>query len=173
MVTQETRTEIRHRTADLSPDGAYRYELTRTWADDPDVCPAVCWIMLNPSTADDAIDDHTVRKCVTFSDRWGFGSLIVVNLFAFRATDPADLRRVDDPVGHLNDAAILAAAIAADRVVCAWGNHGVYRDRAAYVTNLLAWTARLPLFSVGQVSKQGQPKHPGRLPLSLTPVAFR
>jgi len=78
-------------TAALSACGRYRYELTRQWGDDG-VRGRVCWIMLNPSTADAEVDDPTIRKCIGFSKRWGFERMVVVNLFAHRSSDPAVLR---------------------------------------------------------------------------------
>jgi hypothetical protein len=94
----------------------------------------VNWIMLNPSTADDVFDDPTIRKCIGFSKRWGFGRLVVTNLFTFRATDPKDLKecaRLDwaRAVG-MADGALTEQAGKADLVVAAWGNHGNLYGRA-------------------------------------------
>jgi hypothetical protein len=122
-------------TAVLSDCGEYRYELRRTWGADDE--PLVCWVMLNPSTADADQDDPTIRRCISFSNRWGFGRLVVVNLFARRATDPKELLHGGDPVGSANDASTLAAALEADRVIAAWGAHGSFLNRAARVTDLL------------------------------------
>lgn len=83
------------RAAVLSPCGRYRYELTRRWAPGP----LVGWVMLNPSRADAHTDDPTVRRCVGFAHRWGYGGLIIRNLYALRATDPAALADHLDPVG--------------------------------------------------------------------------
>lgn len=82
--------------ARLSPCGLYRYTLTRTW---DATKPRACWIGLNPSTADASEDDPTIRRMCGFADAWKCGGIIVVNLFALRATDPKELRRVKDPVG--------------------------------------------------------------------------
>jgi hypothetical protein len=78
-----------HRTALLSPCGTFRYRLGRRWSDGP----TVAFVLLNPSTADEVVDDPTVRRCIRFSERDGYGGLEVVNLYAYVATDPADLRR--------------------------------------------------------------------------------
>jgi hypothetical protein len=110
--------------ATFDPTRTYRYQLTRTW--DPDG-PRVNFLMLNPSTADAFGLDPTVRRCVGFARRWGFGSLEVTNIFAFRATDPRVLVGQPEPVGAGNDQAILDAARKADRVVAAWGVRGSHR----------------------------------------------
>ena len=81
--------EITLSEAVISQDERHRYSLTRRWGDGPRVC---CWIMLNPSTADATTDDPTIRRCIGFTHAWGYDALTVVNLYAWRATDPADLR---------------------------------------------------------------------------------
>lgn len=155
-------------TAIISTDGLYRYELRRRCSHHPG--PEVCWVMLNPSIADAETDDHTIRVCRGFSMRWGFSSLVVVNLFAYRSTDPKTLRRVPDPIGPDNDGAIAYAAGMADLIVCAWGNHGRLLNRAALVTQSLATRYRLYCLAT---SKAGNPKHPARMPSHLDPVVFR
>lgn len=106
-------------------EGLYRYSLTREWGADLDACRRVCWIMLNPSTADAQDDDPTIRKCLGFSRRLGFDAFVVVNLFAFRATDPKDLVRAFKQgravVGPKNEQAIADAADRSSLVICAWG----------------------------------------------------
>ncbi len=107
--------------AQLSEDGLYRYTLRREWASGG----TVCWVMLNPSTADATDDDPTVRKCVGYAKGWGYDSIEVVNLFALRATDPAELVTTNhDPVGPENDAYVEMVVRRADLVVCAWGTKG-------------------------------------------------
>lgn len=76
------------KSADISPCGTYRYRLTRSWDDQASI---MRFIMLNPSTADADVDDPTIRRCMGFARREGCGSIVVVNLFAYRATKPADL----------------------------------------------------------------------------------
>jgi hypothetical protein len=138
-----------------SPCEAYRYALTRVW----DAAGAkVTFVMLNPSTATEVQNDPTVERCERRARALGFGAFRVVNIFAYRATDPKLMRAQADPVGAGNDAAILAAADWADRVVCAWGSHGAYLDRGAVVEGMLRALGR-PLFQLG-LTKAGQPKHP-------------
>jgi len=134
--------------------GKFRYSLWRQWDNER---PRLCFIMLNPSTADDAHNDPTIARCVSYARRWRFGSLEVVNAFAYRATDPTKLARVRDPVGPLNDGYILKAVRASAQVVLAWGNHALLDDRHAEVVDLLAERADIYCFGI---TKLGQPRHP-------------
>src|SRR5689334_10494992 len=106
------------RAAMLSPDSNYRYSLRRTWREGSRI---VCFIMLNPSTADADLDDPTIRRCIGFAKSWNYDALEVVNLFAWRATKPSVLASIDDPEGLENDGSILKAAARAEMIVCAWG----------------------------------------------------
>src|SRR5712664_2208515 len=87
------------RSAGFSCCGLYRYWLRRHW--DAEL-PPVCFVMLNPSTADAERDDPTIRRCCGFSRRWGYGGIVVVNLYAFRTSDPCCLRNAVHPVGPEN-----------------------------------------------------------------------
>ena len=133
----------------------YRYLLTRTW--DPKGRKAL-FIMLNPSTATEVQNDPTVERCERRARTLGFGGFRVTNIFAWRATDPRDMRAAGDPIGPENDAAILQSCPWADQVICAWGTHGAHLDRGAAVEALLRAT-KLPLFHLG-LSKAGYPKPP-------------
>ena len=133
----------------------YRYLLTRTW--DPKGRKAL-FIMLNPSTATEVQNDPTVERCERRARTLGFGAFRVTNIFAWRATDPRDMRAAADPIGPENDAAILQSCPWADQVICAWGTHGAHLDRGTAVEALLRAT-KLPLFHLG-LSKAGHPKHP-------------
>lgn len=106
--------------AALSPCGLYRYELTRSW---DATKPTVAFIMLNPSTADAAEDDPTIRRCIGFASRWGFGELRVYNLFALRATDPQALWAHADPFGP-DFEKWAKKPRECDKVVVAWGTFG-------------------------------------------------
>lgn len=146
-------------TAIMSPDGAYRYYLSRVW--NPEL-PKVLFIMLNPSTADATKDDPTIRKCIGFAKRWHCGGLLVVNLFAYRATDPAVLKSLDYCVGPQNDNNIRAAVGEADVIVCAWGAHGRKHQRSHQVLGMLKGFNR-PLHAVKLLS-DGTPAHPLYVP---------
>ncbi|EYS89479.1 hypothetical protein CF68_33090 [Cupriavidus sp. SK-4] len=153
-----------HRSAVISDCGAFRYHLERRWG------PAkpMLFVMLNPSTADASEDDPTIRKCVGFAERHGSESVEVVNLFAFRATDPRELKRAGYPVGPDNHRHIrLAAASVARRgglAVCAWGANGRGLGAVQVVTELLR-QGGLPLHALFQLA-DGTPAHPLMLPYS-------
>jgi hypothetical protein len=147
-------------TAVLSPCGTYRYRLTRQW----DEGKCVAWLALNPSTADAEEDDHTVRKMIGFSQRWGYARLVLVNLFAYRATDPRCLAACTDPVGPENDWYIRSAFDEAREVICAWGcqQHLVtpaMRARLQHVLSLIPNCDATPAMCLGY-RKDGAPRHP-------------
>lgn len=157
--------------ATFGGDGTYRYLLTRSWDDD---LPAVVWVMLNPSTATASTNDQTISRVVGFSRSWGYGSAEVVNLFAFRAVDPAALRRADDPVGPANDETVLIRAASADEVIVAWGNHGELANpvtgtpRCDEMSRLLD-DIGCKVSCLG-VTSRGQPTHPLYLPGDTPPT---
>ena len=145
----------------------WRYLLWRCW---DRAGPVANFLMLNPSTADEAKLDPTCARARDFAERWGYGALIVTNLFAWRATDPADMKRAGDPVGRSNNQAILRSARQSGLVVCAWGNHGDHLDRAATVAANLRG-AGVPLHAL-KITAEGQPSHPLYLPAKLTPARW-
>lgn len=152
--------------ATFSPCKRWRYLLWRRWDAHK---PAANFLMLNPSTADEYQLDPTCARARDFAQRWGYGALIVTNVFAWRATDPQALRTVEDPVGSGNDQAILRAAGEAALVVAAWGNHGTYLDRSRkVVSNLRA--AAVALHAL-RLNANGEPAHPLYLPSKLQPIA--
>lgn len=147
-------------TATFSPCRTWRYALTRRW--DPAV-EDVAFLMLNPSTADAFVLDPTVRRCVDFAKRWGFGGLLVLNCFALRSTDPRGLKAHPDPVGPDNDTVIADwLTRLPGPVVAAWGLHATYQNRAAQVAGLVHGAGR-QLMCLG-MTKTGQPRHPLYLP---------
>lgn len=148
---------VTHRTAEISDCGRYRYRLTREWND---ARPPATFVMLNPSTADADQDDATVRKCMRYARRWGCGSLVVVNLYAWRATNPADLpddehmRTGPDANGWLTQAA-LDALDSGGPLVAAWGTHAT-EQRVADVLTLPGMDRLAALL----VTRAGHPGHP-------------
>lgn len=141
--------------AEYSPCEVWRYSLTRVW---DGAGGRVCFVMLNPSTATEVQNDPTVERCERRARALGYGAFRVCNIFAYRATDPRVMRAAPDPVGPLNDAAIMAGADWAGTVVCAWGTHGAHLGRGAAVERLLRGTGAR-LFHLG-LSQAGHPKHP-------------
>jgi hypothetical protein len=133
----------------------WRYLLWRRW---DAAKPAANFLMLNPSTADELKLDPTCSRARDYAERWGYGALVVTNIFSWRATDPAAMKAVADPVGPENDAAIVQAARTASLIVCAWGNHGAHLERSARVVALLK-DARVRLYAL-RVNGSGEPAHP-------------
>jgi hypothetical protein len=146
----------------------WRYLLWRCWDESK---PAANFLMLNPSTADEVKLDPSCTRARNYAEKWGFGGLIVTNLFGWRATDPEGMKATRDPVGRGNDAAILRAAREAAIVICAWGNHGAHKERAqAVVRSLKEHEVRLNYLRINAGS--GQPAHPLYLPGTLRPVRW-
>jgi hypothetical protein len=142
--------------ASFSPDRQYRYALWREWSESN--ARNLVVIGLNPSTADEREDDPTIRRCVAFAKREDCGGLVMLNLFALRATDPRVMKAHPEPIGAENDDAIRhwtrPATGYSPLVVAAWGVHGSHLDRAMTVRLL---TPRLRCFGV---TKDGHPRHP-------------
>lgn len=141
------------RTASFSEDREYRYTLWQWWNTE---LTAVQFICLNPSTANEIQDDPTVRRCINFAYDWGYGGFCMTNLFAYRATDPKDMRAHEDPVGPDNDDFIkeIYNKTKVKLTVAAWGTHGDYMGRANHVVKMLG-----PLFCL-RINKEGSPAHP-------------
>ncbi len=137
----------------LSRDRSYRYVLWREW----DTTKGTCvFIGLNPSTANETEDDPTLRRCVNFAKDWGFGRCVMLNLFAYRATNPDELKNQDKPVGYKNNHHLKVQSAGGDMVVVAWGNHGSLLNRDKKVLKLLK---DIPI-KCFQVTVKGQPAHP-------------
>jgi len=177
---------VRWREGGARIEGAYRYHLWRLGlhrqGDAADAAPTaelrLLWIMLNPSTADGKEDDATLRMIITFSYLWGYGGLDVCNLFAYRATKPADLKKAEQPVGPDNDRELRDRLHLADGVAFAWGSSGAQVGRAGAVLKMVhavsqeptcRWTRTVAL----GFTKDGYPVHPLRQRLDLTPIPVR
>jgi len=145
----------------------WRYLLWRRW---DAARPVANFLMLNPSTADEFQLDPSCTRARRYAERWGFGSVVITNLFGWRATDPEEMKAVRDPVGRGNDRAIVRAAREAAIVVCAWGNHGAHRGRSAEIKDLLRRAKIEP--RALRVNAGGEPAHPLYLPARLEPVRF-
>lgn len=148
----------------ISDCGEYRYRLSRTWHTEK---PTVAFLMLNPSTADATEDDPTIRRCRGFAKDWGYGSLVVANLFALRTSDPSNLRGHSDPVGPKNDKHLQNVCEQAEKVVAAWGANGSFNSRAIEV----AETLESDLYAL-DTTKDGHPVHPLYQPADAEPVEW-
>lgn len=164
------------RAAVISDDGVYRYELERGW--DPGAMPLVC-CMLNPSTADHQVDDPTIQALIHFAKLWGYGGLLIVNLFAFRSSSPTVMMSADDPVGPENqdrlEKLLKRAAELQAQVLVAWGNDGGFEGGDQ---RFIARAAEhgVDLVCLGQ-TQHGHPKHPmarglHRIPRDQQPIPF-
>jgi len=140
-----------------SADMRYRYAFGRWW-DSEDVATTAVWVLLNPATGDtEQRRRPTLDRCLAWS-RDGFSGLVIVNLFAYRATDPRALAHAPDPVGAANDACLASITAIAARTVVAWGAKGSLHRRSAAVVPLL--TAPLCL----GLTARGEPRHPLYVP---------
>lgn len=150
----------------ISECGSYRYLLWRKWGGSLD--GFLSFIMLNPSTADALKDDPTIRRCIAFAKREGLGGIHVVNLFAYRSTDPAALKRVSDPIGPHNDNFIKAQIYPGRVIVAAWGAIS-FQERIQQVLDMLREHGHL--YCLG-TTKNGAPRHPLYLSASTPLVSF-
>lgn len=190
--------------ADISPCGKYRYRLWREWRLHPlpaqwdmwtndDGSPIVdgagqqlgepktcLFVMLNPSTADGKEDDPTIRRCVGFAKSWGYDRMEVVNLFAYRATDPRNLlalKHSDEPWGIDNQSKIYRAMDkSVNRIVCAWGAHGTHLGQGetvlGWIEDYAEFLDETPEIVALGLTKDGQPRHPLYLAKDATPFAY-
>lgn len=153
----------------FSPCRRWRYRLERDVARLGSTRGAVAFVGLNPSVADETLDDPTIRRCKGFAADWGFRTLVMANAYAWRSTDPRGLWTAADPVGPENDAHLEAIARDVELVVCAWGAHAK-PDRVAAVLAALARAGRQP--HALRTTAAGAPGHPLYLPASLTPIPW-
>lgn len=156
------------KSAYISECGTYRYWLKREW---DETLPSMAFVMLNPSKADAENDDHTIRRCIGFAKAWGYGGLVVVNLFAYRSTDPMKLLLAADPIGPKNEATIKDIIGSVEMVVCAWGNGPIVKKLMIkhYAYRPLKGLPGLHYLEVGST---GHPKHPARLSGTLRPISY-
>ena len=156
-------------TAKISQCGRYRYLLTRKSELQHPENGTALFVMLNPSTADAELDDATIRRCRRFARDWGCAGITVANLYAFRATKPADLWTSDDPVGPENDLQLYSLAREYGDVICAWGANAK-SERVQQVVRILEG-AGARLWCLG-VTKSGAPRHPLYVRADQQPTAW-
>ncbi|MBL4870566.1 MAG: DUF1643 domain-containing protein [Robiginitomaculum sp.] len=155
------------REALFSPCRQYRYRLSQIW--DEHKLP-LTWLMLNPSTADEVKNDPTVERCERRARMWGYGGSIVFNIFAFRATDPKDMRAQTDPIGPENDKWIrqIAKQSRERDVVAGWGEHGAHRNRGQAVLDI--FMQEEGQISALKINASGHPAHPLYIAYSKSPL---
>jgi hypothetical protein len=165
MMTELFKTGI-EKGAQFSDDRRYRWALWRTWdADDGHVM----FVGLNPSIANENQDDPTVRRCIGFAKRWGYGGIYMMNLFGFCSTDPKGMQNQDEPVGEENNQMLFMYAQRAEKVIAAWGDFGCAVKRGHEVEGLITvGTASIiarhkKLYCLGR-TKIGSPRHPLYVP---------
>lgn len=156
------------RGATFSPDLRYRYALWREWGSGP----WLCWVLLNPSTADAVQNDPTVERCERRARAGNYGGVVILNIFAYRTTDPKRMMAAEDPVGPDNDNTILyhARMYSITKVICAWGVHGAHLDRGRKAEKMLR-EAGLKLHCLGLTS-EGHPRHPLYVAYEVEPVPW-
>jgi len=150
--------------AEISKCKDYRYALWRTWDEEK---PRVVFVCLNPSTADENINDPTLNKCIRYAKSWDngkYGGVLILNLFAFRATKPANMKKADDPIGTDNNNRLRKLPRTTDLIVAAWGNHGAFNRRSKVVLEMLPDVHYLKL------NKTGEPSHPLYLKKDIKPI---
>jgi hypothetical protein len=157
--------------ANISICENYRYQLSRVW---DETKPKIMFVMLNPSTADADNDDPTIRKCINYTQKWGYGGLYVCNLFAYRATKPKVLLKIKNPFGVENEQSIKKYATNAEIIVCAWGNKkivkAILKDKKPL--DLLSFVSD-KLYYLELTKKDNFLKHPLYLKADLEPIKFK
>lgn len=171
-------TDAIKRICQFSPCCKWRYTLWREWHEGELMPNGILGgiyrdrflmvIGLNPSTADETQDDPTIRRCIGYAKRWGFGALCMTNLFAWRDTDPRKMRAAAEPVGKNNDYWIGQMASNAGMILAAWGAHGTHLGRAAAVRRFIAQ----PIYCLA-INADGSPKHPLYCRADLQPIELK
>ena len=157
------------RKAVFSPCRNWRYHLSQKWDADKN---NLIWLLLNPSTADETQNDPTVERCERRARMWGFGGVEVFNIFAYRATDPLDMKAQKDPVGPENDEWIAEYARRSleTTAIIGWGEHGAHNDRGRRVLDILK--ANQARVNALHVNASGHPKHPLYIGYKREPFIF-
>lgn len=144
----------------------YRYVLIRKISSN---LPAILFIMLNPSIADEHKDDPTIRRVIGFAKLWGYGIVLVMNLFAFRSTNPSLIKEVKDPIGKKNDYYLKLISGLVSKIIVAWGTNGKYLNRANNIMKILPKKNKLYCL---EKTKDGHPRHPLYVQRDVIPQPF-
>lgn len=160
--------QITKKSATFSDDRRYRYSLFRGLGPKWETGRILLVVGLNPSTADENVDDNTIRRVIAFAKEWGMENVVMTNLYAFRSTNPKNLLSEPDPVGVGNDKEILYwSQDRADMTLVAWGANSMVDRRNKEVLKLL----KNP-FCLG-VTKDGHPRHPLYVPSGTQPIPYK
>lgn len=130
----------------------------------------MAFIGLNPSTADEHQDDHTIRRCMNLAGSWGAGGIVMLNLYAYRATHPESLWVAPDPIGDENDTYILRVCKEAQTAIACWGGFPQAERRIENVVRMLSGNG--VSLSILGMTKDGYPRHPSRMPNGATPLPW-
>ncbi len=147
----------------ISEDKKYRYSLTRIWDKNLDI---VLFIGLNPSTADEKVNDPTIRRLIGYARRWGYGGMFVCNLFAFRTPYPNELFKAKHPIGPENDGHIVELMKRSRKTVLVYGNHGNKLNRHSELLKIIHEP-----FCI-KISKSKMPMHPLYLKYTDRPIKY-
>lgn len=150
----------------ISECGLFRYLLTRTW---DAALPALVFTMLNPSKADAKRNDPTILKCVTVARFLGYGGIVVVNLYPYRATNPKELRK--NLLPELNHLILEMVFHTANRIICAWGANARGDPQAVKVLQMIRKTSKSP--EALRLLNDGTPEHPLFIPGKTYPVKMK
>ena len=152
----------------FSNDHQFRYKLQCVWSPERGI---VTFVMMNPSIGDKEQCDFTLHRCRSFAKEWGYGGMIIVNLFALVSTDQDGLSKHAAPVGTENDRVLILAAQESEKLILAWGEEKTLqiRQRARYVKNLFA---AYETYCIQKSKNQRYPRHPSRLMKGLSPIVF-
>lgn len=135
--------------AEFSNDRKYRYALWRIWDENKS---KVMVIGLNPSKADESVDDPTIRRVRKLASSWGFGGIYMLNLFAWITPFPEELQNCVDPIGD-NNGKLEEYAAKCSEVVFAWGATDT-NGRAEEASSMF------PKAKCISMNADGSPKHP-------------
>jgi len=172
MIKRVHKTLFQESYAHFSDCDNYRYLLCRTWDESK---PAICYLMLNPSTADEKVNDNTIERCQRRATSMGYGTLIIVNIFPYRLTDSRQLNKVQDLYGdrELANLEIVYAVAKADMTICGWGNHKLAGSRAREIMALLDQHKLLHKIHCLKQNSDGSPAHPLYIPYAEQPKPWR
>ena len=151
----------------MEPSGAifdqwreHRLYLWRIWDRH---LPMIMFIGLNPSTADEELNDQTIRNGIGFSRNWGYGGIFMCNLFTLVSKDPDELNK-RQPLCIGSDLPMRVIRKRVDKAVACWG--GLVRGicKGGDRVERIIWD-HSPLYCLGK-TKDGDPKHPLYIPYS-------